>query len=86
MYRKHPNGTVEIVGDLEMNIPPVGTVFNVINGKWESRPVYSRSDKANEQFWERVEYPKDFRKRIRAEKEKREGNEKKKIPPRSKLC
>lgn len=80
MYRKHPNGTVEIVGDLEMNIPPVGTVFNVITGEWESRPVYSRSDKANEQFWERVEYPKDFRKRIRAEKEKREGNEKKKIP------
>ena len=50
MYRKHPNGTVEIVGDLEMNIPPVGTVFNVITGEWESRPIYSRSDKANEQF------------------------------------
>lgn len=71
MYRKHPNGTVEIVGDLEMNIPPVGTVFNVINGEWESRPVYSRSDKANEQFWERVKFPKNFKQRTRDEEEKR---------------
>lgn len=71
MYRKHPNGTIEIVGDLEMNIPPVGTVFNVITGEWESRPVYSRSDKANEQFWERVKFPKNFKQRTRDEEEKR---------------
>ena len=63
---------MEVVADLEMNIPRPGVVFNVITGNWEGRPVFSRSKIAKEQYWERTKYPKGFLARSKNEKERRE--------------
>lgn len=74
MFRKCEGGSVEVVADLRMNIPPPGTVFNLLTGKWEQREIYARSKNPSEQYWERFLLPKNFINRSHAEEEKRESD------------
>lgn len=53
-YFEHKNGRKEDVYEgMEVWIPPVGVVWDFIEGKWVQTEVHSRSDIKEEQFWER---------------------------------
>ena len=46
-------------------MPPVGKVKDFHTGRLVSRPILRRSDKEEEQYWERISLPKGWkRKRI----------------------
>jgi hypothetical protein len=73
MYREHPkkNRIIEING-INVNLPPVGQLYNVITNKWESREVLKRSAAQQYQYWERPAPPIDYdlkrKKEINAQK------------------
>ncbi len=57
MYDKIEGGTVVNIQGLECSLPPIGFVFNVLTKKLEPRDIYSRSEDANKQYWERPILP-----------------------------
>jgi hypothetical protein len=57
MYNKIEGGTTINIQGLECNIPPEGYVWNIVTKQLEYRGVYSRSDKPEEQYWERIPHP-----------------------------
>lgn len=76
MYSEIPQGsTVEIQG-LPCHIPPEGYVWNIVTKQLEYRGVFRRSDKPEEQYWERFPLPSWYKSVIKAEDE----YEKKKKP------
>ena len=54
------------------HLPPVGYGVNSITGKVEKTDVIRRSDIPEMNMWERYELPKDWKEKVKAEKEKRE--------------
>jgi hypothetical protein len=72
LFKEIPGGTFEIVADRKCWIPPVGKVYNYFTGELEDSPVVTRSTKKTEQFWVREDYPKDWKKLRRAEKERQQ--------------
>ena len=76
MFTTIDKGSVENIQGLNCYIPPVGFVYNVLNGELEKRIVYSRSPKKNEQYWESIKLPKDYTKlREKEFSEQQEDNE-----------
>lgn len=65
MYDPVENGSVLDVQGLQCNIPPVGYVFNIITKKLEHIGIHSRSEKKEEQYWERIQMPSWYRETIK---------------------
>lgn len=57
MYEIIDGGKVINIQGLQCCIPPEGYVFNIVTKKLEYRGVYSRSERKEEQYWERFELP-----------------------------
>lgn len=57
MFNKTEGGTSIDIQGLICNIPPQGYVFNLATRKLESREIYKRSNKPEEQCWERTPLP-----------------------------
>lgn len=57
MFNKIEGGTSIDIQGLICNIPPQGYVFNLATRKLESREIYKRSNKPEEQYWERTPLP-----------------------------
>ena len=74
MYKEIPNGTYIDIPDNAFGfvfrcwIPPVGYGINIMNGKLQGTDVLKRSDIPEEQYWERVLLPKDYKQKRLAEK------------------
>lgn len=67
MYREHKRGKKQLINDIEVNIPPHGMVYNVINNEWEKRDIVKRSIKPEYQYWERELPPQDYEKKRKKE-------------------
>lgn len=57
MFNKIEGGTSIDIQGLICNIPPQGYVFNLATRKLESREIYKRSNKPEDQYWERTPLP-----------------------------
>lgn len=57
MFNKIEGGTSVDIQGLICNIPPQGYVFNLATRKLESREIYKRSNKPEDQYWERTPLP-----------------------------
>jgi len=57
MYSPIEGGSSINIQGLECNIPPVGYVVDIKNKSLRKAGVYSRSDVAEEQYWERIKPP-----------------------------
>lgn len=68
MYRQHKKSTKLTIQGIDLYVPPAGVVFNAISGKWEERPIFKRSAKKSEQYWERPQPPEDFDTKLRKER------------------
>lgn len=75
MYRQHSKGTKLKICEIEVNVPPEGVVYNLMTSKWEERPIFRRSSKKADQYWERPLPPADYEM-----KRKKELNAKKTNP------
>lgn len=73
MYYPIKGGSTINIQGLECNLPPVGKVFNYFSNEIESRPIYKRSEKPEEQYWEIPTKPKDIKKRLLNERKKRKS-------------
>lgn len=71
MYHSIKGGSTINIQGLECNLPPVGKVFNYFTNQVESRPIYKRSEKPEEQYWEIPTKPKDVKKLLKIEAKKR---------------
>jgi hypothetical protein len=71
MYHSIKGGSTVNIQGLECNLPPVGRVFNYFTNQIESRPIYKRSDKPEDQYWEIPTKPKDVKKLLKIEARKR---------------
>lgn len=66
MYWEIPQGSKFNIQGLECNIPPIGYVYNIVTKELEHRGVHERSEKPEDQYWERMPIPmwyKDVMKR-----------------------
>lgn len=72
MFSSYPGSTVVDVQGLKCNIPPTGYVFNILTQQLERRPIWQRSPKKSDQYWERQEPPAFFKK---ADKEEEKAQE-----------
>jgi hypothetical protein len=59
MYKPHKGGSSVDIQGLECHLPPVGKVFNRFTNNLESRQIYKRSEKAEQQYWEIPKKPED---------------------------
>lgn len=81
MYRSFKNSIVEVVGGEELggtyhcNVPPLGYGINVVTGLLEKVDIIKRSNKKEEQYWERELLPKDYIKKRKAEELEQEEND-----------
>lgn len=57
MFNKIEGGTSIDIQGLICNIPPQGYVFNLATRKLESREIYKKSNKPEDQYWERTPLP-----------------------------
>src|SRR5574343_1302982 len=80
MYSKIEGGTVVDIQGLACNIPPVGYVVNIMNGKLEKREIISRSNIPSEQYWERKPLP-DWYKKVSKDEDEYEKRRKEDDPP-----
>jgi hypothetical protein len=60
MYRKHKNSKQLEINGIELNIPPIGYVYNILTNAWEKREPIKRSMRKENQYWERQEAPKNY--------------------------
>lgn len=78
MYSEIQNGSCIDIQGLKCWIPDVGYVFNIATQQFEYRGVYSRSNDAKEQKWERIPLPawyKEIQKKWKAyDKKKKEDD------------
>lgn len=74
MYKQIPNGSVFEVPDNSFGftflcqVPPVGYGVNSMTGELQKTDVLKRSDIPQEQYWERIPLPIDYKKRRLIEK------------------
>lgn len=54
------------------NLPPIGYGINSITGELEETDIISRSDIAEQQYWERYSLPKDWKVKRQSEKERQD--------------
>ena len=67
MYYPIPTGSqIEIQG-LVCHIPPEGYIVNIQTGELEYRGIYKRSDKIEEQYWEKIPLPFWYKQIIKEE-------------------
>ncbi len=57
MFLEIPQGNVVEIQGLKCHLPPEGYVYNCLTKQVEERPIYSRSDNKDEQYWERIPMP-----------------------------
>lgn len=76
MYLEIPQGSTVDIQGLLCHVPPEGHVWNIVTKQLEYRGVYQRSEKIEEQYWERFPLPSWYKSVIKAEDE----YEKKKKP------
>ena len=69
MFSPIENGVIEEIQGLKCWIPPEGYICHIATKKLEYRGVHSRSDKKEDQFWERVPLPEWYKKTIKREEE-----------------
>lgn len=86
MFKKIPGGKKEVIDTnagykVDVWIPPLGYGFNTLTAEIERTDIIKRSNKASEQYWERVELPADWKKKRAAEKLIQEGNKDMGIKP-----
>ncbi|MGL4362716.1 MAG: hypothetical protein ACRCSG_05560 [Cellulosilyticaceae bacterium] len=74
MYNKSNGNNFEIVQGLNCNIPNAGTVFNKFTQQYEDREIHKRSKIPKENFWQLPYKPKDLKKKLLVEKNKRIEN------------
>lgn len=55
----------------ECNLPPIGYGVNSITGEVQETDIIKRSDIPEQQFWERYELPRDWKEKIKREKERK---------------
>lgn len=78
MYKEIENGSILEVPDncfgftFMCNIPPVGFGINSMTGDIEQTDILCRSDIPEEQFWERIPLPADYKKMRIVEKKRQE--------------
>lgn len=75
MIAKHKRGAVETISNINIDIPPVGYAYDYRECKWVEIGVYTRSNKKDEQYWERIKPPFDYDKERRKELVKQSNNE-----------
>lgn len=69
MYKEIPNGTYLDLPDNAFGfvfrcwIPPVGYGVNVMTGQLQETDVIKRSDIPEEQYWEPIPLPEDYKKK-----------------------
>lgn len=80
MYKEFKNGSKVTIGfddhETEVNLPPVGFVFNKLTKKLERRPILFKGTVVKNQKWKRTELPENYEKRSQLEKAKQESNPK----------
>lgn len=74
MYQQITDGLLKEVQGLQCWIPPVGTVYNKLTGKFEKRKTLSRSSIKDEQYWFRTPLPDDWTKRRNEEKRRQQDD------------
>jgi hypothetical protein len=67
MYSEIPQGKSINIQGLNCWIPPEGYVFNNITKQLEQREIYARSEKKEEQYWERLPIPDWYKDVIKKE-------------------
>ena len=72
MFNEIPEGTYRIVEGVKCHIPPVGMGIHCETDEIQPVDIIKRSTKKEEQYWERPLLPKDFEKKVRAEKKRQE--------------
>lgn len=76
MFDKIEGGSVYIVPDncfgfeYHCNLPPIGYGVNSVTGELQETDIIKRSDKPEQNFWDRYTLPKDWNTRRKAEKER----------------
>lgn len=60
MYREHKKCTKWKICDIEVNVPPVGYVYDITKNEWEKRGILQRSVKKDYQYWERPTPPDNY--------------------------
>lgn len=74
-FYEHPQGSKELVYEVEVNVPPIGMVWDHLEGKWVQTEIYDRTGcmDAPEQYWERP-LPFDYNRKRKFEKDKQASN------------
>lgn len=70
MFIKHPEGSKELVYEVEVNIPPVGIVYDYIDKEWVKVPVFKKTNVKKDQKWYRHIPSFDYDEEREREKEK----------------
>jgi hypothetical protein len=74
MIRPFKGGTKIVLQDVDVHLPPVGYVYNPTNRELEKSEIITRSARKEDQFWERTQLPKDFRKKWIIQQKRREND------------
>lgn len=72
MYKPIKGGSSINIQGLECNMPPVGKVFNKFTNKLETRLIYKRSEKTEDQYWEIPKKPEDISRALVLEERQRQ--------------
>ncbi len=72
MHKPIKGGSSINIQGLECNIPPVGKVFNKFTNKLETRLIYKRSEKTEDQYWEIPKKPEDISRALVLEERQRQ--------------
>ncbi len=79
MYLEIPQGSKINIQGLDCYIPPEGYVWNIATKQLEYRGIYSRSEKKEQQYWERVPLPSWYKETIKREdfyeRKRKDGDE-----------
>lgn len=60
MYLETKNSKKYNICGITCYRPPVGQVYNIMTGKWESREILKRASKKENQYWERPTPPANY--------------------------
>ncbi|HEV3223854.1 MAG TPA: hypothetical protein VGZ90_13290 [Puia sp.] len=74
MFYPIKDGSVEHVNEYKCQLPTVGYGKNRLTGELEYVGVIKRSNKKEEQYWERIALPKDWDKKEKLEMEMQKGD------------
>lgn len=74
MFYPIKGGSVVDIQGLQCNLPPVGKVYNYFTKQVEERGVFKRSPDKYEQYWEIPKKPKNIKKALKEEAQKRKVN------------